>query len=150
MNTRRDTIVGRAFGIGAALAYGASSVLIRQGIGGLAPPLVGAAIALLSGTLALAVMGARGVRASLAQNRKSIGFLLLSGTAAACGIMSSFFALSLAPVVVVSPLQSTNPLFALLWSYLFLGRLEKITPRLVLGTILVVGGVNLVTLGRVA
>lgn len=149
MSTRRDAIVGRAFGIGAALAYGSSSVLIRQAVGALAPPLVGAAIALLSGTLALAVIGARGLKTSLAQSRKSIGFLLLSGVAASLGIISSFFALSMAPVVIVSPLQSTNPLFALLWSYLFLGRLERITRRLVLGTILLVAGVILVTLGRV-
>jgi len=150
MNTRRDAIIGRTFGIGAAIAYGTSSVLVRYGVGSLAPPLVGAAVALVSGTLALTLVGARGIRASLAQNRRAVGFLLLSGTAAACGIMSSFFALSMAPVVIVSPLQSTNPLFALLWSYLFLGRLERITPRLVLGSILVVGGVILITISRTA
>lgn len=149
MSTRRDALVGRAFGIGAALAYGASSVLVRRAVGVLAPPLVGAAIALLSGTLALAVVGARGLKTSLVESRKAIGFLLLSGLAASLGIIASFFALSMAPVVIVSPLQSTNPLFALLWSYLFLGRLEKITRRLVLGTVLLVGGVILVTLGRV-
>lgn len=148
MSTRRGTIIGRAFGIGAALAYGVSSVLVRHGVSGLASPLVGAAVALLSGTVGLSILGARGLRANLAENRRGIVFLLLSGVAAACGIMSSFFALSMALVVIVSPLQSTSPLFALLWSHLFLGRLERITPRLVLGSIFVVSGVILITLGR--
>jgi drug/metabolite transporter (DMT)-like permease len=149
MITRRDAIIGRAFGIGAALAYGSSSVLIRQGVTGLAPPLVGAAIGLLSGTLSLTIVGARGLRTNLTQKRRAIGFLLIAGVTAALGIMSSFFALSMAPVVIVSPLQSTSPLFTLLWSHLFLGKLEKITLRLVLGSILVISGVALITIGRV-
>ena len=150
MSTRRDAIIGRAFGIGTALAYGITSVLVRYGVGGLASPLVGAAVALFAGTLGLTAIGARGIRASLTQNRKSVVLLLLAGTAAACGIMASFFALSMAPVVIVTPIQSTSPLFALLWSYLFLGQLERITPRLVLGSILVAGGVILITISRTA
>ncbi|MFC2020375.1 EamA family transporter [Chloroflexota bacterium] len=148
MSTRRNVIIGRAFGLGAGLAYGISSVLIRYGVGDMAPPLVGAAIAMLSGTLGLFVLGGRGIKASLTESRKAIALLLSSGLAAAIGIIASFFALSMAPVVVISPLQSMSPLFALLWSWLFLGQLEKITPRLVLGTVLVVSGVILITLGR--
>jgi len=150
MNIKRNTFIGIAFGIGAALAYGAGSVLIRQGLSELAPPLVGAAISLLSGTLVLLIITARDLKASLPHNRKAVGFFLLSGLGTGLGILSSFFALSLAPVVIVSPLQSTNPLFALLWSYLFLRRLERITPRLISGSILVVFGVTLITIGRVA
>ena len=150
MITKRNAIIGRAFGIGAALAYGISSVLIRQGVTSLAPPLIGAAIGLLSGTLSLTIVGARDLRTNLTQKRRAIGFLLISGVTAALGIMSSFFALSMAPVVIVSPLQSTSPLFTLLWSHLFLGQLERITLRLVLGSILVIFGVALITIGRVA
>ena len=150
MNTKRNTFIGIAFGIAAALAYGLSSVLIKQRLADLATPLVGAAVSLLSGTLVLLIIRARDLRASLAQNRKAVGLLLLAGIVASLGIVSSFFALSLAPVVTVSPLQSTSPLFAMLLSYLFLHRLERITPRLLLGSILVVFGVILITIGRVA
>ena len=150
MNTRRDTIIGRTLGIGAALAYGVSAVLVRQGVADMTTPLVGAAIALLSGTLVLAAIGVKSPESNLRQKKRSIAFLLIAGIIAAAGILSSFFALSMAPVVVVSPLQSISPLFALLWSYLFLGKLERITLRVILGTILVVGGVALVAIGRVA
>jgi len=149
MNTRRDVIIGQAFGIGGALAYGGSSVLVRYGVADLAPPLVGAAVALLAGTLGLAIIGARRLdRTSLTQNTKPTVFLVLAGVMAALGIVASFFALDMAPVVIVSPLQSTSPLFALLGAYLFLGHLEKITLRLVVGSFLVVFGVILITLGR--
>jgi len=150
MNTKRDAFIGTAFGIGAALAYGASSVFIRQGISNLAPPLVGAAVSLLSGTLVFLIIRVRDFSANLTQNRKAVGFFLLAGLASSLGIVSSFFALSLTPVVTVSPLQSTSPLFVMLWSYLFLRRLERITPRLILGSVLVIFGVILITIGRAA
>jgi drug/metabolite transporter (DMT)-like permease len=147
LSNKGEAIIGIAFGIGAGLSYGVSSVLIKYGVGSLASPLVGAAVSLLSGTLGLSILGARGVKTDLSK-KKGIIFMLLAGVTAACGVISSFFALSMAPVVLVSPVQSTNPLFALLWSYLFLGRLERITPRLILGSVLVVTGVILITLGR--
>ncbi len=147
MSTRRNATIGIAFGIGAGLAYGVSAVLIRQGVGAMAPPLVGAAIAILCGTSGLFVIGRRSIKATLVGNKKAVILLLCAGLAGACGVLSSYFALSIAPVVIISPLQNTTPLFTLLWSWLFLGRLERITPRLVLGTVLVVSGIVLVTFG---
>ena len=148
MSERRNGITGRTFGLGAGLAYGISAVLIRRSVGDLAPPLVGAAIAMAAGSLGLFVLGGRGVKSSLVESKKTVALLLASGVASACGVISSFFALSLAPAVVISPLQSTTPLFALLWSWLFLKQMERITLRLVLGSLLVVSGVILITMGK--
>jgi drug/metabolite transporter (DMT)-like permease len=145
----RTTAIGIAFGIGAGLAYGVSSVLIKYSVSSLATPLVGASISLFIGTIGMGFFGGRGFKSSVSGNRKGTVFMLLSGAAAACGIICAFFALDMSPVVVVTPLQSTNPLFALLFSYLFLGRLEKIAPRLIAGSVLVVAGVVLITVGRV-
>lgn len=147
MITRRDAIIGRAFGIGAALAYGISAIFIKQGVSGMAPPLVGAVLSLFAGTLALTIIGARNLTPKLIQDKKAIGFLFLSGFANSLGLLSSYFALTMNPVVIVVPLQSTHPLFILLWGFLFLGRMEKITPRLILGSVLVVSGVALITIG---
>src|SRR5262249_35814751 len=44
--SRRTTLLGVAFSLGAAVAYGSSQVLTRQSVGQLAPPLVGSFIAL--------------------------------------------------------------------------------------------------------
>lgn len=146
MSTRRDIIVGRTFAFGAALSYAVSAVLIRHGLTGVTPPLVGAAVSLLSGGLVIAIIG-RGLQESnLRQKKRAVVFMMLAGAVSAGGIMTSFLALSLTQVVIVSPLQSTSPLFALISARLFLARIETITFRLVLGTIFVVTGVILITI----
>lgn len=145
---KRETVVGIIFSFSAAIAYGISQVLVRSGMQGLAPPLVGAGLSLLAGTIVLSFFALRNRGEKLKQKKKSVGLMLLAGIFAGSGIIANYFALSKAPVTMVSPLTATNPIFALLWSYLFLGQLEKITPRVVLGTIFVVGGVVLVTIGR--
>lgn len=148
MRTRRDAIIGTTFGIGAGLAYGISWVLIRQGVSGMAPPLVGAAIGVFSGTLGLLVTGGSGIKSGVVNHKKAVVLMFCAGLAAAGGTISSYFALSKAPVVIIGPIQSMHPLFTLLWSWMFLGQMERITPRLVLGSMLVVSGVVLITLSR--
>ncbi len=145
--TRREAVVGRAFAGGAALAFGTSSVLIRKGLGTLSTPLVGATLAMLSGTLILAIMVTRNLEKNLRQKKREVGFLLLTGVCYGLGMAATYLSLSLAPVVMVAPITSSSPLFTLLLAHFFLGRLERITPRLVLGTVLVVAGATLATIG---
>ena len=59
-----------------------------------------------------------------------------------------FWALTEAPVVVVSPITGINPLVAILLAHVFLQRLEHVTKRTIVGGILVVAGVALVAIGR--
>ena len=147
MNTKKERIIGIAFSLCAACAYGTTQVLVRSGITDLqTPPLVGSALALLSGTIVLSVFGLRDLGTKLEQEKKSVGLMLIEEIFAGSGVLTSFFALSIAPVTTVSPLTATNPLFALLWSFLFLSRLEKINLRVVMGTVLVVVGVILITI----
>lgn len=146
--TSRNAVIGRLFGLGAGVCYGIAAVLIRQGVSDMTVPLVGAAISMVFGSAGLYVVGGRGLKETLHESKKSLGLLLGSGLMASGGIIASFFALSLSPVTVVSPLQSTNPLFALLWSWMFLGGMEKISRRLILGCVLVVAGIVLITLGK--
>ncbi|MFC1981495.1 EamA family transporter [Chloroflexota bacterium] len=146
---RKDVITGRAFALTAAMAYGVSNVLVRLGVTDLAPPLVSATLALLSGTLVLAMIGGRNLGGKLRQKKKLVVFLIISGICSGSAVVSSFFALSMVPIVVAGPLQSTPPLVTLVLSLLFLRKLERITRRLVLGTVLVVVGITLVTIGRV-
>lgn len=146
--TRKETVVGRAFAGGAALAFATSNVLIRKGLGTLASPLVGATIAMLSGTLILTIMVARNLEKNLRQKKKGVGFLLLTGVFYGLGMAATYLSLNLAPVVMVAPIISSSPLFTLLLAYLFLGRLERITPRLILGTVPIVAGATLATMGN--
>lgn len=140
--------MGHLVAFSGALAYAAVAILAKIGLGELAPPLVGAAMAMMSGTLILGLMERRRPDNQLREKRRAVWIILAAGAAGGLAVASNYFALSMAPVVMVSPISGTTPLFSLLLSYLFLHHLEKITPRLVVGTLLVVIGVVLITVGR--
>ncbi len=145
---KRTVILGQVFSLMAAVAYGSTAVLVRRGVTAVGSPLVGATISLVAGTLMLGLLGLRRPEKDLGQKKRAIGFLVISGILSGLGVLANFFAMSLAPVVIVSPLEAVSPVFALLWSSIFLKQLEKVTPRVIVGTLLVVAGVVLITLGR--
>ena len=59
-----------------------------------------------------------------------------------------YYALSFGEVIVVIPVTSTSPFFALTLSAIFLRDIEKVTLKIVLGACLIVIGVALVTLWK--
>jgi len=146
--SRRGLIIGTAFSIGAALAWDVTAVLTRQILGGLTSPLTGAAVALLSGTLILGAISIKAREPDLKRKKRAIGLFVIAGAAAGSAVTMYFFALSMAPVAIIAPIAYSYPMFALLLSYLFLGQLEKITMRIVVGTIAVVAGIALVIIGQ--
>ena len=73
--------------------------------------------------------------------------MALSGLASAVAVISLYFALERADVVIVVPISSANPLVTLLIARLFLERLEEVTRWVLVGTVLVVMGVALVIWG---
>jgi drug/metabolite transporter (DMT)-like permease len=57
-------------------------------------------------------------------------------------------AIDVAPVVVVAPLVQTASLWTIVFAALMLGRhVEQVTPKLILGAVLVVAGAALVIVG---
>ncbi len=140
--------IGLMIALVAAIGYGASNVLTREITTGYASPLVGSAVSLLFGTLYLLPLAMRERRQVKALPGRDMKFLAASGLVQGIGVTTMMAALSLAPVAVVVPIGSLNPVVALVLAHLFLGQLEKITPRIILGTLLAVGGVALVIIGR--
>ncbi len=132
---------------GAALAYGSGQVVARMVVTTLAPPLVTSFFALLFGSMVLAVVIRRDVPQDLKAPRRTFLYITLAGLNSSTAVVLMFTALSLEPVVVVSPVASLTPLFALVFTHLFLQRLERVTLRIVAGTLLVVAGIALVILG---
>ncbi len=141
--------LGYGFAMGAALSYGASQTVGKHVTTEHAPPLVGTAFALLFGLAYVSVMFHRHIPTDVKTSRRQ-GFLFfgLSGIASSLGVTMLYFALSKAPVVVVSPVVAINPLITLTLAHIFLQRLERITKRTILGTLLVVLGVVIITLSR--
>jgi len=81
----------------------------------------------------------------LSAPRASYAFFVGSGLLNALALFTLFEALNRGRVVVVDPLSSPTALFAILFTFLFLREIERVTLRLVLGAALVVAGVLLIT-----
>ena len=69
-----------------------------------------------------------------------IQWLALGGLASVGGIYCQILSIKLGEVSTVFTLAQTSPLFVVLISALFLRELERVTPRVVLGAALTVGG----------
>ncbi len=133
----------------AAICYGSSQFLARRLVTQYAPPLVVASLATLTGMVILGTLSNKSLVKDRRAPKRTILFMVLAGFAASSGTAFSFSALRLAPVIVVSPITSINPLVALALAHLFLQRVEKVTFRIWAGAALVVSGIILVTLGSV-
>ena len=147
---RRVALTGFLLALGAACCYGTTNVVVKQLTIDYTSPLVVSTISLFFGILLVAPVAAKQAVSSLREARRSPGFLVyagLSGLAAATGVNCTYFALQQAPVVVISPIVSANPLFTLILAGLFLPQQENVNRWLVLGTAITVGGVALVVLG---
>ena len=84
----------------------------------------------------------------LVWHRRSLGYFIVGGSLESLGLLLVLYALSFGPVVMVTPLTATLPLWVVIGSKLFLGDVEKITTRTVIGAILVVAGTVAISLAK--
>ena len=146
-NLKTNTaLLGVVVAFFAAASYGGSQVVGRKVVTELAPRLVAALFALFFGALILGMIAAPKVAKIPKSPRKSIMFICLSGVFASGGIALLYSALGVAPGGVVSPVASLTPLFALLFTRLFLEKLERVTRQIVLGTLLVLAGIIIISI----
>ena len=142
--TKKDLL----FPIMAGAGYGISHVFRKIGLNVMVEPLFGVTVqnaAALSFSLGL-VSFRKTEKKILSVGKKPLAFFGLSGISAMIGQTSLFYALKSGNVVIVSPLSSITPLFVLLLGGLFLRRMEQITWKIILGTVLIVGATVLITL----
>ena len=129
----------------ASASYGLGTVITRQAVSGGASPMVAALFSLLDGSATMVLFSARHLGTELKAPRRTYLNLGIAGAFAMLGIVLLYIALAIAPVAVVSPVSSLSPMFSLLFSHFFLQRMERVTPKIVLGTVLVLGGVVIIT-----
>ena len=84
----------------------------------------------------------------LVWDRRSLGYFIGGGAFESLGLLLVFYALTYGPVIVVTPLTATLPLWVVLGSKLLLRDMEKITPRTVAGAALVVAGTIAIALAK--
>jgi uncharacterized membrane protein len=135
------------FPIMASLFYAMSVFFRKLGLNAVSSPILGAAFT--SGTswciFMIALLKGGNRKALFEVKKQSLVYFLLGGVTTCIGWFALFTALSIGKVSIVTPIATSYSLVTLLLSYVFLRRVELITPKIVVATILVVGGVVLLS-----
>ena len=140
--------LGYAFGLIAGICYGAWSVIAKTAIRDYdIPPLLFAAIAFFFGTLMFAPVLAYDAPRAFRLSKRALGWFALSGVGSGAAIVALSFGLEKGDVTVVAPIVSISPLITLVLVRIFLERLERVSPTLVIGALLIVSGTVLVVVG---
>lgn len=128
-----------------ALCFGVVAVLRKLGLSDTSA-VVGSAInvttALVAYSTFLIASGRVGV---MVCRGRSLAYFTAAGLAENVGVFMNVVALGMGRVSVVTPLYGTAPLFVLALAPLFLRDVERLTTRVVMGTLLIVFGVYLIT-----
>ena len=144
----RRFLLGCGIGVLAGAGYGGASVLTKMIVEDHATPLTGVTFSLLFGGIAMVALAGRDMGSAMRVPRRHLAMMAISGVSSGGAVTSLFFAFNRAEVIVVSPIVAIFPLITLIISHLFLKRLERITWRLVAGTLVVVAGVIMVVIGQ--
>ncbi len=140
------TRVGIGMALGAAVCWAFSSVAVRPALDQV-DALTASTFRVVVGALTVWLVaiwtGRRIKRSQLTRTR--MGMALLGGTLTAASMTLFMLCIQLAGVARAATLGATSPIYTVPLSALLLG--EQITPRMVVGTLLIVGGVILLVGG---
>jgi len=141
---------GTGLALASALAFGASSVLVRPVVNAFASPNQANLYANAFAVLAfLPITWGRLSRAKMKDWRpQTWGLLMLAGSTASLGVTFVYLALARAPVVFVAPLSQARPLFLVLLSWLFFQTHEGVNRRVAVGAAAIFVGTMLLIIYR--
>ena len=112
------------------------------------PIFFGAVIGVVGLFCTVAYLALPTTKEKLVWNRESLVYFVAGGAFESLGLLLVLYALTFGPVVMVTPLTATLPLWLVLLGKLFLRDVEKITTRTVIGAGLVVAGTIAITLAK--
>ena len=132
-----------------SVAYALPPVFAKLAYAHQATPAVGMAVSFTVGNIVL-LAGRRLIpgRGRISADARAWPWLALAGAAGVASSLLLWTAFTLASVSTALPLSRIAPVWVLLISYLFMGRLERITRRDAAATLLVVAGGVLITAFR--
>jgi drug/metabolite transporter, DME family len=136
-----------AFPLAAALLFATRDNLVRFAVVQIPSPVVGAAIAATTSWLTMSAMYLifDEKKPLPLSARVGLSYFAISGFMNFLSYVLGYTALSLERVSIVSPLVNASSLFILPLSMLFLKDVEKLTPRKIGATVLVIIGVFLIS-----
>ena len=128
-----------------ATCFGVVAVLRKLGLSD-TTAVVGSAINVTTAFVAFtAFLFATGRREVMVTRGWSLAHFVGAGLTENVGVFMNVVALSMGRVSVVTPLYGTAPIFVLFLAPFFLRDVERLRPRVVAGTLLIVFGVYLIT-----
>lgn len=154
-SSRHSTIGGEEFSVialwlplAAAVAYGIEPIFAKTGFADDTPLFVALAIKSVAAAIGFFIyLRWKGVVPTISSiHRGALKWYLLAGLVNSMFQITYYLALIIAPVALVVPIVQMSPLFVAIVGYLYLQHLERVTPRLIAGALIVVGGGILVTL----
>jgi len=129
-----------------AVCFGATPILRKTGLQYLPSPVMGMLFSSLGGMfILLACIGFIPRAQRFSRHRLGAVQYILTGLIYALAVYLYFLALDKGAVSAVVPLVLTYPLFVLIIMALVFRKLERITPRLIVGAILTVAGAGVIT-----
>ncbi|MBI2184343.1 MAG: DMT family transporter [Thaumarchaeota archaeon] len=139
---------GFVFAASSAVGSGLVPLFIRLGAMSQGPPLLGTFLASFFALMVLAPLALlqryRSRVTSL--KRGSVKLVTWSALFATSGQLSKFAALALAPIVIVAPILNAQLLLTVLFSYLFIQRVEQVNYKVITGAGMVILGMTSLTL----
>jgi drug/metabolite transporter (DMT)-like permease len=134
------------FPISAAFISAVSQSLRKQALAIIPDPFVAVAVVTtVSLILLLGFVFATDRTRQLRMEREGLLFFVCAALIAASAQVANFIALGRGPLSVIIPLLNTTPLFTVLFSAIFLRRIETVNLRIAGGAALMVAGVVLIT-----
>jgi uncharacterized membrane protein len=128
-----------------ATCFGVVAVLRKLGLSDTSA-VVGSAINVTTALVAYsAFLIASGRVEVMVCRGRSLAYFAAAGLAENVGVFMNVVALGMGRVSVVTPLYGTAPIFVLILAPFFLRDVERLTTRVVVGTLLIVFGVYLIT-----
>jgi DME family drug/metabolite transporter len=142
--SRKDLL----FPLMSAACFGAAHVFRKVGLNISPEPIVGVTVqnATSVAVIPLLALAQRGKHRLVLNDTRAWFIFGLAGLFTLVSQLCLFYALDLGQVVIVTPLASLSPLFVLLLVGIFLKKLERVTWKIVLGSILIIGGTTVLTL----
>jgi drug/metabolite transporter (DMT)-like permease len=128
-----------------AACFGVVAILRKLGLsqtGAVVGSAINVTTALVVYTGFLLASGRRGIRGC---RGRSLACFVAAGVAENAGVFLNVVALGVGAVSIVAPLYGSAPIFVLFLSFFFLRGVEALSGRVVVGTLLIVGGVYLIT-----
>ncbi len=134
----------------ASIFYGVSVFLRKLGLNIISSPILGATLTLGTSWCMITIfLFTSGSAKRLFQVKKqSFIYFIMGGISTCIGWLALFSALNIGKVVIVTPIATSYSLVTLLLSYLLLRKVERLSLKVVVATILIVGGVILLSVIR--